>query len=147
MFEVQRDLEGPLTIDVARRLAAALVSRLAKLVPQGISILMDDARIALARGNEILAKADLEPILDQAGDVRDLVVMALTNALSTIQDFVAEELTIPWPAAGSGRSAPTLPLPDVSMDSMNIRLWFGDEASPVLELQPIPLEEIGLGRT
>lgn len=134
-------------MEVGRKLATALVSRLAKIVPQAVSILADDAQIALVRGNEILAKADLEAMLDQSGDARDLVVTALTSALSTIQDFVAEELTVPWPAAGSGRSAPTLPLPDVSMDSMQVRLWFGDEGFPVLELQPIPLEEIGLGRT
>jgi hypothetical protein len=35
-------------------------------------------------------------------------------------------------------------LPDASGDSKETRLWFGDETKPVLTLQPITLEEIGL---
>ena|SRR5438093_4593211 len=141
MFRVQQDAHHRPAFGVARRLATAVVSRVADLVPEGILVLLDNTGIALATGHEITAGTDFEPLLDQDGDIRELAEMALGNALSDIQDFVAEELTTPWPAASG---ATQLPLPGVHIGPTEVRMWFGDETSPVLALQPIPLEEIGI---
>jgi hypothetical protein len=147
MFQVQGDPKDVLPTVVGGRLAAAVVTRLADHVPGDVMLLVDDAQIALAKNHQILAKFDFGLLLDQAGDIRELAEMAVRGALSTIQDVVVEELTTPWPAIGSGGPATTLPLPDASRDSNGIRLWFGDETAPALALQPITLEEMGLGES
>jgi hypothetical protein len=145
MFQVQRDPKDALPTVVGTRLAAAVVTRLAGLLPGDVLLLLDHTQLALAKDHQILARFDFGLLLDQAGDIRELAEMAVRGALSTIQDVVVEELTMPWPAIGSGGPATTLPLPDASRDSNRIRLWFGDETTPALALQPITLEEIGLG--
>jgi hypothetical protein len=144
MFRLEQDANHRPAFGVTRRLAAAVVSRVAGLVPEGILVLLDDTGIALAIDHEIVARTAFEPLLDQNGDIRQLAEMTLGNVLSDIQDVVAEELTTPWPA---GSAATQLPLPGVRISSTEVRLWYGEETSPALALQPIPLEEIGLRGT
>ena len=80
---------------------------------------------------------DLEPIVNQDGDLRDNIVTAAIMVLSDVQDFVAESMTSPWPSASDGA---VLPCPDAEWDGDSLTLFFGRPDAPALALQPILLD-------
>jgi hypothetical protein len=53
-----------------------------------------------------------------------------------VQDFVGEDLTMPWPD-------PTkMQVPGAEVTAERIRLWYGDREEPFLSLPDIPIEEL-----
>lgn len=63
------------------------------------------------------------------------------QSLHQIQHEIAEETTEPWPA-GSGAEYRGFPEPDGEIVGDRLNLWFGDQAHPVLALQPIDLADL-----
>lgn len=57
------------------------------------------------------------------------------QVLSIAQDAVSESLREPWPPA----PGPELALPEVRVEAGRIVMWFGDEDSPALRLDDLPL--------
>lgn len=68
---------------------------------------------AANRGSARFVSSSSRPAGATSLSARDLVEATVYSVLSTVQDFVAEDLTQPWPGGG------TLPEPTVS--------WVGDE--------------------
>jgi hypothetical protein len=69
----------------------------------------------------------------------DLVSILAWNVLSGLQDIIATETTEPWPTMGPGR---TMALPQVELRNGELHMWYGDETTVVVRLQPLPLANI-----
>jgi hypothetical protein len=80
-------------------LAEALAERLARVVPAGFEIFAQGASVSIQDDSGLGLAQDVGGILDQHGDAADLLVRACHNVLDSVQDFVAETLTVPWPDA------------------------------------------------
>lgn len=59
--------------------------------------------------------------------------------LSGVQDCVIEDLKGSWPSAKSGDE---LPLPGAQAVGDSVLGWYGDEDTPVVGLDAIPLSEL-----
>jgi hypothetical protein len=66
--------------------------------------------------------------------------IASESVLSTVQDFVTEFLTDPWPLAPP--ESPGLAPPEVVVMEEGIRLLYGTTSDPLLELPFVPWEEL-----
>lgn len=97
-------------------------------------------------------EAPIEAPTDDAADARSSevdvdevhssIVVAATNALSRLQDFVSESLATPWPDDPHAASSRSLPQIEVEWTGRTLSIWFGDADDPVLALPPIPEEEL-----
>lgn len=116
----------------ARELAAALAASL----PEGFTASADGALVTIEPpdGTGVTTALDIEP--DEIGDV-DVYADAAESVLSLAQDVVCESLDATWPSAGG--AAVDLPIPGARVDGDMLRLWYGDEDAPVLELPPVRL--------
>jgi hypothetical protein len=74
--------------------------------------------------------------------VEDPLLFTAEPFLYRVQDFVSEELTTPWPARPDQAHQSQLPRRWVEIRGAALRLGFGDASSPMVELEPIPLEAI-----
>jgi hypothetical protein len=70
------------------------------------------------------------------GEQDELIVEACRRALDDLEDFVDEATTEPWPA---DRGQP--PRPAARIKGQTVRLWSREAEQPVLELEPVPLED------
>lgn len=66
------------------------------------------------------------------GDTLKNAEVAASDALSTVQDFVCEELTVPWPETASGHR----PVPRVRVTGNAIEWWFEDESGEAVLTVP-----------
>lgn len=116
----------------ARELAAALAASL----PDGFTASADGALVTIEPpdGVGVTTALDIEP--DDIGDA-DVYADAAEGVLSLAQDVVCEALDATWPAAGG--ASVDLPIPGARVDGDTLRLWYGDEAAPVLELRPVTI--------
>jgi hypothetical protein len=118
--------------------AAALVERLAPILPAGFSARADEGGVWIDAPDglgsatsvaELLDRDDLEP-----QDYADVAWAVLSMA----QDVVSETTTDPWPVAmGPGLD---LAEPGTRVDGGSVQLYFGPDEQPVLRLPPIPLD-------
>ncbi|HEY9225639.1 MAG TPA: hypothetical protein VIP11_03260 [Gemmatimonadaceae bacterium] len=140
----------------ARKLAAALASRLTAVVPLPVRVFVeetpkplllpdegiDEIIVRVASGSElwggqVLSDLDLEP--DDDSSVPDLAAGWAATVLSGVQDSVSTILREPWPRLHSGGMA----LPDARADALRVHLWYGaSEDRAALSLRPIELSEI-----
>jgi hypothetical protein len=68
-------------------------------------------------------------------------------ALDHVQDCLIQQLRHGWPprrgaTTGEHDHGSDLPQPGFRIGDEEIRLWYGEEASPSLVLEPLPLPEI-----
>lgn len=119
----------------APTLAHALATRLVAVVPRGISVVADGSSVDIASSGSGLS-VDLGWLVEQEGDEEENVELGARVVLDAVQDFVSEELARPWPEGGT-----PLPLPAVAVEGGVLRLWYGDQREPALELPPIPLRQ------
>ena len=63
------------------------------------------------------------------------------GSLNQIQQEIAEETAEPWPAS-SGPGYRGFPEPQGAIVGAELRLWFGDRATPVLALDPLDLSDV-----
>lgn len=119
----------------APTLAHALATRLVAVVPAGISVVADGPSVVVtSRGLGV--SVDLLSLVEQEGDKDENAQLGARAVLDAVQDFVAEDLARPWPEGGT-----PLPTPATAVRGGMLRLWYGDERDPALELPPIPLRE------
>jgi hypothetical protein len=63
------------------------------------------------------------------------------GVLDLVQHEIAEETMEPWPAR-SGRQYRGFPNPHARLDGDDLRMWFGEDAHPVLMLDPVDLADV-----
>ena len=118
--------------DADRRLAHALVERLAPKLPRGWSLAVSYGELLVLHGVEFVKGVDLR----WSSDEESLAATAWT-ALDRVQDAIAETTAEPWP-----NERPRLPASRSEVRDGALRLWYEDTDGVVLELEPIPLAEI-----
>jgi hypothetical protein len=76
----------------------------------------------------------------QNGSGADRVRAAAASALRNAQDDLTVVTTDPWPQHGPGQ----LPDPhaEITRDGETVRLFYGDSAHPVLELEPLRIADV-----
>jgi hypothetical protein len=116
------------------RLAAALSAGLAPVLPPEFEVSYEQDRVRVAlRGTPRWSEAHLDWALEAGG-----VAFALEHALDDFQDFIARELTEPWPAGAPHASA----LPFARIENDRALAGYGLEPAPVLPLAPIALQDL-----
>src|SRR5437867_485406 len=105
------------------------------LGPLGIGIAPDATGESMFDGTRQCPELELD-------DFRESVAIATTNALSRIQDFVTETLTVPWPPSRPGGARPVIPQVEVEWSGPDLNIWFGDADRPELRLAPISQDEL-----
>jgi hypothetical protein len=124
------------------RLAEAMADRIQPLLPGSLRATPNGERVEL--GNpRTWAIFDCGVFLAMdPGGVEEPLLFAAERFLDRVQDFVSEELTMPWPARPDQAHQSQLPRRWVEIRGAALRLGFGDASSPMVELEPIPLEAI-----
>lgn len=117
----------------ARELAAALAASL----PEGFTASADGDAITVETpsGEGVTTALDLDA--DDEGDP-DVYADAAESVLSLAQDVVSDALDATWP--GAAGAADDLPIPGARVDGEVVRLWYGDEAAPVLDVGTVRLD-------
>lgn len=103
-------------------LATKLAAALNQVVPARFRVREIQGMVMIDAGSYPTA-TDVADIIDQPGDVLKQVEGVVHAALSTVQDFIAEDLTVPWPDTGSTFLAE----PKVRVTPHEIRWWFEDD--------------------
>ena len=124
------------------RFAAALASRLDSVVPEGLSVrargagvtLYDPASWGISSAAEILTAEDGRSVVE-------LVETAAYAIMNSIQDEVMRSTKEQWPQGPARRAAE----PEARVIGVQLHLWFGNEAAPVLRLKPVYLSELADG--
>jgi hypothetical protein len=70
----------------------------------------------------------------------DLAANLAYNVLSGLQDAISIETTEPWPRMDSHRRA--MALPQVEVRDGELHMWYGDETTAVIRLEPLPVANI-----
>ena len=120
----------------ATRLAEGLVDRLRPVVPEHIVLTAEQGGVTIQDPSvpHAWCHVSVDAIVEQAGNTRELIEGAALSLLSTVQDFVAEFATDPWP--GQERE---MPLPGVEWVDDELHAWYGEAQAPALRLPPLPL--------
>lgn len=117
----------------AVHLATKLAEAMRQVVPEGFNVSERDGMVMISAGSYPCA-TDVADLIDQPGDLLELVESAAWGALSMVQDFIAEETAKPWPDIGR----PFLPIPTVRVTADAIEWWFEDESGGrVLEVPTV----------
>jgi hypothetical protein len=119
---------------LAQRLARALAPRLNAVVPKPYSV--------RAANELVIVDEDDKPVMREA--LVDLdVEPAAQRVLDALQEFLTEELTVPWPndpARDYEFHEPRAELRDGAL-----LMWYGEERDPVLTIEPIPAADLDDG--
>jgi hypothetical protein len=116
------------------RLASALAQRIDSVLPDGFDSLAAGGRVEVFRDGLPIGSSAAPEIVDSAPDSPAQIETATRAALSSVQDLVSETLTEPWPEG--------LPAAGARVVGSELRLWFGDEAAPVVELVAISVDDL-----
>lgn len=73
--------------------------------------------------------------MEGAGRSEELIVQACRLAFEDLQDLVDEGTTNPWPAERGNPPSPT-----AAIEPRSVVIWFGARETPVLEVEPLPLD-------
>ena len=107
--------------------AQALADRVQAVVPDGFTVMAEDGAVRVSHGDEYGTSTGVAEI---TGGIRERTAWAASALLSSVQDYVSEELRVPWPS---------LALPDAVLEGSRLIMWFGDRSNPVLTLAVIDL--------
>lgn len=124
----------------SHKLAAALADRIGEILPPPLTSHARGSSV-LVYANEIGVGSTMAPLILEENDDRTIAERAECVAravLSTIQDEIAEYLTLEWPVDAWGKMA----MPSARTASERLYLWYGEsEAEAVITLRPINFEE------
>lgn len=115
-------------------LASALAQRIDSALPDGFDSLAVGGIVQVFHDGLPIGSSAAPEIIDSAPDSHAQIETATRAALSAVQDLVSETLTEPWPAG--------LPAAGARIVGSELRLWFGDEAAPVVELAAISIDDL-----
>lgn len=113
----------------AWNLGAALARRLAPIVPAAF---LEPALADWIRDWLVRSPGDLERSLTET----------VESLLDALQDEIAESLAVKWPSRGRPGDPP-LPGPECEVRDGVLHVRFGEDDDPIVELDPIPLSELG----
>ena len=114
----------------------------ARIVARRVSPVLPDGFVAWDERGSIMIRSTNDPI-GQESHLSALVTpdpdcqslrIGVLNVLNTLQDYISEALTIPWPSTDH-----EMALPDVVCAEGTLRFWYGDGTRPVLAFQPIDI--------
>jgi len=69
------------------------------------------------------------------------ITIATSSLLNSVQDFISEELTWPWPST-EGRSKTHMALPYAVIENGKLVFGYGEPGRFSLELEPINIVEL-----
>jgi hypothetical protein len=116
-----------------RRLAHALIDRLAPHLSAGWSLASSHGELLVLLGHEVVDGVELRWSANE-----DELASTAWAALDRVQDAIAERTAESWPSERR-----RLPSVGSGVRDGALRLRFDDRAGVVLELEPIPLAELG----
>jgi hypothetical protein len=128
------------TIDnVSRR----IVEQLRHILPADVRVDADVSGVVRIRSanSQAVVEVFLASVTADAAyeqDYEQALLRAGRSLLSTVQDFVVEELGQPWPPAGRGTPG-EMALPDATILDNALCLWYGDQNTPAVSMIRIPL--------
>ena len=102
-------------------LASKLADAISEVVPQKFRVYEEQGMVFID-GGRYRAASEVAETIDAGGEMTELAATVSVGALSMVQDYIAEQLTTPWPAT---RSPMTQPKVHVTRDE--IYLWFQDQ--------------------
>jgi hypothetical protein len=136
----------------ASELAAAVAERVNPALPEGFSVVAAHGVLRIRSSSSwTWAETDLRGItagsendvdLPDAAVPReylfDRVAAAVEQFLSNLQDYISEELTVPWPE-DRATSRRAMAMPFVAFDGHKLRSGFGHPQQPSVEFPLIEL--------
>jgi hypothetical protein len=121
--------------------ARALFDRLTPLVPRELVFTRNGAVMRLTDPRGVWAEMHCRVFFENRADAMvEAASIASYSVLSTVQDFVTQFLTDPWPLAPP--ETPGLAPPEVVVMEEGIRLLYGTPSNPLLELPFVRWEEL-----
>lgn len=123
-------------------LAHELAARMQAIVPAFVSVRADgDQVLVFVRGSLPSAVYLFD---DPNRPLADLASTLACNVLSSVQDAISIETTEPWPLMASCGASQRreMALPHAEVRDGELHMWYGDETTAVLQLQPLPLTNI-----
>lgn len=105
-------------------------------MPDGFAVIAEDESVILRHGSEVIGSTGMAELVESSENLDHLpgnLETAARAILANVQDWVASRSAQPWPGE---RSQPN---PDARMTGQQLRLWYGDQNDPVLELPPVEL--------
>jgi hypothetical protein len=123
------------------RFAAALAMRLNSAVPAGLSVRAKGSEVTLYDPESWGASFAAESLTNEDGQpIVELVESVAYTIMNSIQDEVMESTKEQWPLGPRGAAEP-----EARVIGEQLHLWFGDEAAPILRLDPVNLIEVADG--
>lgn len=115
-----------------------------EIVEQIRPILPEDCTVEFVHGDFVAHMGGLEAVIDFGKIVQQPngkpafnVEAALSNVLSSLQDFIIVQLRAPWPAPERGSS--DLPVPHVEVSWPKVGFWFGESDRPALSFDDLEI--------
>jgi hypothetical protein len=132
----ERELEsygydGPIDVDA---LTEALALRLAAVVPDPRDATAD---MGMLYGTDVA----LCVAAGEADAPEELVRSTVERVMASTSDHLADDTTEPWPARAGQFDGGFAPI-GTEIAEGRLRMWWGDAAAPILELEPLPLEQV-----
>jgi hypothetical protein len=113
----------------------AIVDALQAVVPSGVTLAREGLRAGVMEHGGLTSSTTFVQEVDAGGI--SAFVWSLT---SLVQDHVSEETTWPWPSYPGDPTS--MALPDSAVEGGVLRIWFGDERSPMIACTPISLDGV-----
>jgi hypothetical protein len=130
--------------------ARAFLEQLQSVLPAGYVAVVEPAPFGSCelwiKGPELWSGYAADWLLDTAV-LEDDALAGATWALEQAQSVIAELSTEPWPATWRVGYHGGLPAPQAELVDDQLYVWFGDRASPLLELGPTDLRDVILKDT
>jgi hypothetical protein len=123
------------------RFAQAIAAWLDAVVPRGLSVRADGAAVIvydpIPWGESVAAE-----ILGDDDDrsVAERLETAARAIMCSAQDEIMESTREQWPLGPTGAANP-----DARVIGEDLQMWFGDEAAPILRLEPVHLADLANG--
>ena|SRR5215207_2614680 len=121
----------------SHELALALAQRIGTVLPPPLTAAASGPHVELHADGARVGGSAAAAIADEEDDrtFAERVETATLAVLSTLQDDVAEYLTVEWPREADGAMA----LPGARVAGGRVHLWFGrSESAPAVGFDPIP---------
>lgn len=120
-------------------LAAELAIRLNEVAPEGFTVIAEHTYVAVRYNGELIGRSGAAEFLESIEGIQnppEAIKRAVRVILDTVQDYVADTSTEPWPGT---RDQPN---PGIRLSGSHLEMWFGDQDNPVLKLRPLDLATI-----
>jgi hypothetical protein len=130
-------------MDESSRLALALAESIGKALPPRFTLRAEGSLLCLYEDANFVGGSDMPGVLDDEHDgstLAEKLERIGRSVLGSVQDWIADTSTVPWPVDADGRMAEC----GARSDSRRLFLWYGSsEGAAVITLDPIELDSLG----